>query len=331
MRRFFCCLLVSLLLAAPAVMAEDMPWDIILDAVDALRVEGLEQEAVFDQADTWMSVTVIQSGMIAPRLSGTQYIGLVFDLLTGETVTWDRFFSDGDEAAARMEAIAQDAVYDNAYAEYNQITPMPRDSFTVTCDILTVYYPATQLSHFSGRSGGFCFYAYELEGLLREDIPLKAGDVTQAVQALDKALTDGALPGPLAGWSLGGAMSEASEELGLVDVPDLTYDYAVYHFDAPYMRGISLLSLPEEDNADTAMIAGIYARRIDFSGLCTGIATIEECKAALGEPDSTSIVNEADMYCRLPEGITLGWIGEGRILEMHFVEDILHSVTLRVL
>ncbi len=329
MRRFFCLLLAGLLLAAPCALAQGAPWDAILSAVQALNPDGLSQDAQFKEAGGWMSAIVSQEGMIAPRLEGTQWHGLVYDTETGEPVAWDDLFADGDAAAARMEEIAEESTYDNAYAEYNQITPLPRESFAVYDGVLTVYYPAEQLSHFSGRSGAFSFYAYELDGLLNEGVPLAAGDVAGAKTAMAAALTDGALPAPLDEWKLGGSMSDAADKLGVVDVPDLTHDFAVYRFEAPEMRGVSLLAKPDEENVNTASIAGIMAERIDFSGLQTGVSTREECVAALGEPAETVAVDASDAYSRLPVGEALMWSGDGKtVLELHFAEGVLYSVTL---
>lgn len=330
MRRFLCAMLslpwIVLLLSAPVSLAQEGAMDAILSAIDAMKTPGLEQDAAFEEAGGWLSATVTQKGQIAPMMEGVQTHGIVVDMATGERVTFADLFIDEDAAAERMERIAEESTYKNAYSEYNEITPMPRDSFVVTQDVLTVYYPATMLSMFSGRSGGFSYYAYELEGLLREGVPLLSGDSANAREALWTALSAGALPGPLAEWALGRSMAEADEALSLVDVPDLSHDFALYRFEAPEMRGVSLLSF--SDDEESAVIEGIMAERIDFSGLFPGVSTKAMCLEALGEPARTETVADADAYSRLPNGETLLYEGEGNALAFHFVGDMLQSVTL---
>ncbi len=328
MRRFFCLFLMGMLLAGSAAVAQGTPWDAILTAVEKLNPDGLEQEAEFHEAGGWISAIVSQKGRIAPQMEGTQWFGRVFDMATGEPITWDDVFADGDAAAERIQALAEASAYDNAYAEHNQIAPVPRDSFSVRDGVLTVYYPAEQLSHFSGRSGAFSFCAYELDGLVREGVPLAQGDSGQAKEAFEAALAEGAFPEPLSEWKLGGEMGEAAEALGLVDVPDLTYDAAMYRFEAPEMRGVTLLAAPLDEDVDRAVIIGIMAERMDFSGLKTGISSREACVTALGEPDSGEMVETADAYSRLPTGETLKWIRGDKALEMHFIDGILFSVSL---
>ena len=329
MRRLFCCFLIILLTAASVSLAEPLPLDAVFEAVEGFRAEGFTHSAEFIQADPWLSAVIMKEGHFEGVGRGTEWIGLVFNLETGERIAWDDLFADGDAAAEVIERIISESSFKNAYSEYNAISPVPRDNFAVSGDTLTVYYPVGQLSHFSGRCGAFSFYAYELSGLLKEDIPLQAGDPALAKEALAAALTAKALPGPLSKWSIGSPMRDAKNELTLVDVPDFTYDYAIYRFEAPEMRGVFLLSNPDEDNAETAVIAGIMAERIDFSGLCTGVANREDCVAALGNPDEVDSVNESDAYSRLPIGETLRWLDGDVALEMHFVQNTLHSVTIR--
>ncbi len=328
MRRFLSLLLMSIILTASVACAQGMPWDAILSAVEKLNPNGLEQEATFHEAGGWISAIVSQKGQIAPQMEGRQWYGLVFDMATGEPITWEDVFVDGDAAADRIQALAEASTYDNAYAEYNQIAPVPRDSFVVRDGVFTVYYPAEQLSSFSGQSGAFTFYAYELEELLKGGVPLAQGDSSQAAVALETVLSEGAFPAPLSDWKLGGSMAEAAEALGLVDVPDLTYDAAVYRFEASEMRGITLLASPGDEDADRAVIVGMMAERMDFSGLRTGVSSREECVAALGEPDSVEAVETSDAYSRLPIGETLRWVRGDKAFELHFADGILYSVAL---
>lgn len=326
MRRFFAAV-IAVCLAAPAAMATGGAWDVIFAALDALNPDKLSQEVRFEETGDLMSATVSQTGMLAPGRTGTQWHGLAFLSASGERLAWDDLFIDGDAAAARMEAIAGAATYDNAYAEHKQVAPIPRDRFAVNGSAVTVYYPWEQFSFLSGHSGGFSFLAYELDGLLQEGLPPYAGDTTQAGAALDAALADGALPGFLAEWNLGRPMREAADALRLVDVPDYRGDYAVWEFEAPQMRGVSLLSDRENDRTATAAIAGIFARRIDFSGLQTGVSTLDACLAALGEPMARG-ENPDDPYMLEPAGTFIEYQGGQTAFRLSFADGVLYSIRL---
>ena len=326
MRRVFLCLLAGFLLFVPGGLAQGGGLDAAFSAIEGLRLAGCGQDVAFFESGAWMSAVVVQSGPIAPMMEGTQVDGLIFEMETGERVGWDDLFIDGDAAAERMEDIAEASIYRNAYGEYDGIRPMPRDSFALLGQQLTVYYPAERLATFSGRSGAFSFYAYELDGLPADGVPLAAGNVDDAAAALLDAYLGGFLPGFLMDWPVGRPMTEARDALGLEDVPNWSLDYALYRFEAPQMRGVTLLS--SSDDVNTAVIEGVMAERIDFSGLCTGVTPRAACVAALGEPELVEEISGADAYSRLPDGETLVYQGFGREVRLHFVSDILHSITI---
>ncbi|MDR0928765.1 MAG: hypothetical protein LBM74_03515 [Oscillospiraceae bacterium] len=326
MRRFFCILLTICLLGAlPVAVGEELALasQALFAALMAKDPQALAQMPQIDQTGDWLSAVARIDGA-----DGAHSVAAVYDLAAGALVTWDDLFLDGEAAAAHLEALAG-ASQGNTYHEFNQIHPIPRDHFALRGGQLFIYYPREQLAHVSGNAGAYAFYAYEMPGLLQEGVPLATGDVTQAAAGLLEVLETGALPAPYAAWSLGNPMANAAAALTQVDVPNLTHDYAVYAFEAPEMRGVSLLAHPDATDADSALIAGVYAQRIDFFGLCTGIATRAQCEAALGQPDAVLQIEEVDAYSRLPVGETLLWQQGGRALELHFVEGVLHSITLR--
>ena len=327
MRRFFLLFFVAVLLALPTMALAEAFMNAstaIFEAFEAMSLPGETERTDFGQVGNWVSV-VLQKR----EADGLRFYALVYDIEEEAFVTWDDLFLDGDAAADRIVEMAMEATYQNAYAENNQLTPVPRDNFRVQEGVLTVYYPADQHSYFSGRAGAVSFYAYELAGLLKENVPLNTGAIYGAVQTKQDVFAQGALPEPLGSWKIGGAMADAADVLGLVDVPDLTYEFSVYRFEAPEMRGIALLSGTTEDRVQTATIGGIYAERMDLGGLITGISTRVECIEALGEPDLEMEIATADAYSLRPVGETLCWEENGRVLELHFVEGILQSVLLR--
>lgn len=324
MRRFLVLFLLLTLACLPARagLAQDAMGQ-IFDAVDALKADSV----AFETVGPYLCVTA-QKEETVPRFGPARLTyGLAFDSATGARVTWDDLFADGDAAATRLEEIARNAE-NNAYADFDRIAPMPRDNFTLTASSLTVWYPVTQFSCLSGRQAGFEFLAYELDGLLREGAPLTRGDVSGAQATLEAALSTGTLPFLPPETALGGPVSAADEAFGLVDVPDVLSDAAVYSFEAPALRGVSLLSAPDDADAQSATITGVWARRFDFSGLCAGVSTQAECLAALRAPDERIAVESPDAYDRLPAGETCLWRGDTATLEMHFSQGILYSIAL---
>ena len=151
------CVLCLLCMASCALAQTDTYMDLV-DAVYALGADHV----TFSQDGDWLSAVLSREETLPQMGSVTQWEGVAYHLSTGEPVGWDEVFSDGDAAAARLEEIAQTALYANAYAEYSRFSPVPRDSFALENGQLTVYYPAEQFSHFSGVSGALSVYAYEM-------------------------------------------------------------------------------------------------------------------------------------------------------------------------
>lgn len=328
MRRFFAVLLSLLCFALPA-FAEEAPANrmqlaagAFFELMDERDLPGTPGETAFTEVGEWISLHA------SSRDDNFTYrLGAIFDVAQERFIAWDDLFVDGDAAAERMEAIAEASTYDNAYAEYNEITPMPRDNFALRDGQLMVYYPPRQLSTFSGNAGSFAFWPYELEGLLREGVVFSARAVESPKALLEWVLKFGAFL-HYDSVGIGTPMREADAALTLVDVPDIKRDYSVWQFEDPIMRGVYLLSTTEYPHVDTAVVTGVFAERMDFGGLQTSVSTKAECVAALGDPDVTATLHTADAYSLLPVGETLTWRGTKLALDLHFVEDVLHSMTL---
>lgn len=326
MRRIAAWLMALILCLAPAAMAQDLQraTEAIFPVVMEKEPTAVAEDIGFYEEGSWQSAVFRFKDQ-----DFTKWIGAVFNPEADALVTWDDLFVDGDAAAEQIEALALADRDNNAYAEYKDVAPVPRDNFALRDGQLFIYYPPTQLSYFSGRAGAYSFYAYELEGLLQADVPLAKGDTAQAKQAVDTALSSGTLPGLPEICAIGKPVKDVADAMTLMDVPDYKDEYAVWRFEAPEMRGVVLLSDKDDDRADTATITGIHAERMDFSGLQPGIATFDTCNTATGETGARGAVEGVNVaYALVPDGEFLAFENGGTRLSLHMVDGVLHSITL---
>jgi len=324
MRRFF--LILMMLSLFSFAQAEELPMT-RLDAVIQTDVAILTRDAehydlLRTQCGDWTSVRVTVYGMVAPRLEGMQVYGMVYETETCRRITWEDLFSDPERAAEIIAETVYASSDGNAYSQYDQVEPVPRDNFSFENGVLTVWYPADQLSHFSGRCGGVSLYPKQLEEVYLETVPvLREG-------SLEEILSSGRLPAPLHQIQIGDDMAFADQLYTVKDVPDEAYDYALYRFEAPETARAAILADREETDVETAKIKGIMSEHFDLFGLTTGYASREECVLLLGEPDRVQAVETSDGYSRLNVGESLYWQGETCELELHFADGILRSVAL---
>lgn len=96
-----------------------------------------------------------RQGQNAQRREGQAYSALTYSLATGERLGLDALFEDADAAVSAMEQIAEESLTEelSGYLAYSQVTPLPRDAFTLDKDGITFWYPGEQLSLLSGYSG----------------------------------------------------------------------------------------------------------------------------------------------------------------------------------
>lgn len=326
MRRIAALLMALILCMAPAAMAEDLQraTEAFFSVVMEKEPTAVAEDIGFYEEGSWQSAVFRFKDQ-----DFTKWIGMVFNPDADALVTWEDLFVDGDAAAEHIEALALADMDNNAYAEYKDVAPVPRDNFALRDGQLFIYYPPTQLSYFSGRAGAYSFYAYELDGFLQEGVPLAKGDTAQAKQAVETALLSGTLPGLPDICAIGKPMKDVADVMTLVDVPDYKDEYAVWRFEAPEMRGVVLLSDKDDDRVETATITGVHAERMDFSGLQPGIATFDTCNTATGESGGRGTVEGVNAaYALVPDGEFLAFEDGGMKLSLHTVEGILHSITL---
>ena len=326
MRRIAALLMTLILCLASGAMAEDLQraTEAFFSVVMEKEPTAVAEDIGFYEEGSWQSAVFRFKDQ-----DFTKWIGAVFNPEADAVVTWEDLFTDGDAAAERIEAIILADMDNNAYSEYKEVAPVPRDNFALRDGQLCIYYPPTQLSYFSGRAGAYSFYAYELDGLLQDDVPLTKGDTAQAKQSVEGALASGMLPGLPDLCAIGKPIKDVADVMTLVDVPDYKDEYAVWRFEAPEMRGVLLLSGKDDDRVDTAIITGIHVERTDFSGLQPGISTFDLCNNATGESGERGTVEGVNAaYALVPDGASLAWKNDRTKLSMHFVEEVLSSITL---
>ena len=130
---------------------------------------------------------------------------LTYDLSDGEKLTLDRLFSDSAEAVRQMEAMAETSLGQEMteYMDNRDVTPLPKDSFTMDEWGITFHYPVSQLSFASGVAGAVQFFYDELYGLWLTDensLPAKMGlrsaqmTASEQKNAVAAAVTAGKLP-----------------------------------------------------------------------------------------------------------------------------------------
>lgn len=245
------------------------------------------------------------------------YYPMLFDLSTGDRVSFDALFTDVDGAKAYIENYLAQVVEPqlSTYLENNQLFPVPYDSFGFSQDgHIILYYPGNQLSFLSGAPGAIAFRYSELwdyldtsENSIALQMAQSGGQERQYsanrdVAALREWITEvcclGALPG------LDHQMPVLGTSMDLVAQRyDITIDSGYYpggayvETEKPELLGSYLLT----DEAQS-YVSGILTGRVDLYGIETGKTTLEEAKRLLGAPTAELPLSEtaAEMYLVCP-------------------------------
>ncbi len=286
-----------------------------------------------------LSAAVSAFGEMSNGRMGQAYATVNYNLATGKPITADDLFTDVEGAFSLMEQKLEDEVRPqlSGYLENDALTPIPRENFFLTTAGITFYYPLDQFSMLSGYSGGCSFAYYELSDYLNVSEgsaldTLGAGDFlslgAETPALVAAAATAGKLPG--IGAQIGDSLMERLNEYRLLVEPDYIPGSRFFEVEAPELRGVWLLTDALTESYDHSQVLGIRADRINLYGLRTGITTMEEWRAALGQPQSSAALDEsaAEDY-RLPAGTSDYYaFGENK-LRLHADEQgILASVQL---
>lgn len=235
------------------------------------------------------------------------------DTLTGADVSFSDLFTDETAAREAMERILTEDVAPglSAHLENGMVTPIP-DSFSLSAQGITLYYPIEQLSTLSGRAGAVTILWHELRDclLLGEDTILRrigaedsvtlCGDSAGLIRA---AAAQGSLPGIPA--TIGDSVPALIQTYRKLFDPDLFEGGRLITLEDGAFRQVSIITDALSGALDNSEVQGIRADNLCFFGLCTGQTTPEAWRAVLGPPDATLALSDAQAEAyRLEAGVS---------------------------
>lgn len=260
---------------------------------------GLKVDYEASIVGDYVSVVISAKGSkVGGKRDGHAYSAMTYDLTTGERVTLDDLFTDADAAIAFMEETALATLSDelNGYMEYSDITPLPRDSFTLDEHGITFWYPADQFQLLSGYSGACQFWYEELADFWKGET-LAAPDA----QAIAQSVETGEIPHvPVA---MGQPIPEVTETYRLLREPDEFPGGRYFVLEHPAFRSVLVISDALAGDDEHAVVEGIQLRRGGLHGLMIGRTTVDGWRTVLGNPMETIAFSENMAYdYNLPAG-----------------------------
>ncbi len=245
--------------------------------------------------DKVFSTVISAKGKLPAKRDGHEYTALTYDLKTGEKVTLEQLFTDADAAIVLMEekAIATLSEELNGYLEYSELTPLPKERFTLDADGITFWYPADQFSLVSGYSGACQFWYEELEGLWIDDptLEMTADEQRAAIKA---SVAAGQLPHvPV---HMGENMQDVTDTYRLLRDPDAFPGGRYFVMEDPAFRSILLISDSLQSDYANSVVEGIQLRRGALHGLVIGKTAQKEWQKVLGKPESSIPMTESMAY-----------------------------------
>lgn len=323
----------------PGAPGKDVPVDPVLMAIDmqiAVRFEQEQARKEFARQESglWQTGDVYQDGKVASMwrswkgeqadsAASYDHAALNVNLETGMEIYLDEILTDYDAAIAAMEAIIQSDVLDgmSGYLEYDDLLPMPTDSYSFNERGLTIYWDKERYRYFNGEAGSITFLWHEIADYIGESSPAYAVSRPHEidVSGLRTDMALGTFDGYLRcriGMELGRAQAE--EQLG---DPDYTTDALVYPLE--HVRGFAV-EIPKyaETSEEETPVSAVRASRIATRGLMTGKTTAETLYSIFGEPEMTLILDEeAAADALLEPGESLFFEDMGSVLQAHFDEN----------
>ncbi len=284
------------------------------------------------------SCAILAEGAVETSRSTQVWGTLNVDLRTGREIGFAELFSDADAALEAIAVILDEQIAPelSAHLAAGSLTPVPA-RFTLSPTGLTLYYDIDSFRTLGDRAGTVTLLWTELRTHLR----LEADDVLTVIGAAEhltleetsagkmaEALSDGALPGIPA--AIGQPMQTLIDRYALLNDPDIYEGGRMIALEDGAFREIWLLTDALTEHFDQSVVQGIRADRLNFFGLCTGVTTCDQWRAALGAPQTTLTVDasRADSWRIVPGTSDYYTLGEYR-LRLHADEEgVLRTVFL---
>lgn len=284
------------------------------------------------------SCAILAEGAVETSRSTQVWGTLNVDLRTGREIGFAELFSDADAALEAIAVILDEQIAPelSAHLAAGSLTPVPA-RFTLSPTGLTLYYDIDSFRTLGDRAGTVTLLWTELRTHLR----LEADDVLTVIGAAEhltleetsagkmaEALSDGALPGIPA--AIGQPMQTLIDRYALLNDPDIYEGGRMIALEDGAFREIWLLTDALTEHFDQSVVQGIRADRLNFFGLCTGVTTRDQWRAALGAPQTTLTVDasRADSWRIVPGTSDYYTLGEYR-LRLHADEEgVLRTVFL---
>jgi len=283
-------------------------------------------DRLFTEGKGYISLLLEAEGKMLQGRPSHRYYPFVFNVETGNRVTFDEVFADPEGAKAYIESYLTNVIEPqlSTYLENNQLFPVPYENFGFShSGHIIFYYPNDQLSFLSGTSGAVAFRYSELWDYL------DTSENGVAMQMLKGSPYDLQYTPALSGEKLIHALSRKPEALPALDyiAPKLglpmeailaNYDISVdsgfypggayFETETPALLGTYLIT----DENET-YVSGLLTSRIDMYGIETGKTTLEEARNLLGTPAAEMDFPEAaaQMYLVCP----------GRMLAYSYTPD----------
>lgn len=327
---------------------KETPVDPVLMAIDMqiearFAQEQAKKELTRRDTGLWQMGDVYQDGKVASMwrswqgeqadgVEGDFHAALTVNLETGAEIYLDEVLTDYEAAIAEMERIIERDVLDgmSGYLEYDDLLPMPVNSYSFNEQGLTIYWDKERYRYFDGEAGSITFLWHEIADYIGESSPAYAVSRPKLidVSGLRADMARGTFDDYI-GCRLYMEIGEARHVHDLGE-PDYTTDALVYPLER--MRGFAV-EIPKyaETGKEETPISAIRASRIATSGLMTGKTTVETLYSIFGEPIMTlTLDEEAAQDAMLEPGESLFFEDMGRVLQAHFDENgVLACLILR--
>ena len=273
--------------------------------------------------DGYFSVLISAKGSkVGGKRDGHAYSAMTYDLRTGARVTLSDLFIDEEAAAAYMEQIVQETLSDelNGYMEYSDLTPLPRDSFTLDEHGITFWYPTDQFQLLSGYSGACQFWYEELEGLWKNKTAEQLANA-EIADAIAASVSEGTVPHvPV---TMGQPMPEVTQAYRLLREPDEFPGGRYFVLEDPAFRSVLVISDALSGDDEHAVVEGIQLKRGGLHGLMIGRTATDEWRDVLGNPEETIVFSENMAYdYNLPAGSYDIYHFGGNELRLHADESV---------